>query len=237
MTDDPEAWLEATPHIDVDHPRVQSAAADLTAGLASDREKALAIFAFVRDEVRFGFARGFWDNTASDVLASRVGYCNTKSTLFIALLRAAGVPARPVFVDIHHTVLLGLLNPGTPYVDHSYVEVFLEGVWVPTDAYIVDAALFGPAQARALEENRVLGYGVHATGDLSWDGASPAFSQFNILDPRPISTRTWGVYSDVGDFYRRADRPWNRLNPVLRAGMGALASTANRNADALRRLG
>ena len=236
ISDDPADWLKTTALIDVDHPNIQDASQILTAGRMTDHEKALAIFSFVRDEVRFGFTRGFWDNRASDVMASRVGYCNTKSTLFIALLRAAKIPARQVFVDIDRNVLFGILNPGTPYVDHSYVEVFLDDAWIATDAYIVDARLFRPAQALTRQEKRLLGYGVHATGQMEWDGKSPAFSQFNMLDPRPLSTRHWGLYQDVADFYRRADGVWNRLNPILRAGMGTLASSANRNAERLREL-
>lgn len=233
-SENPQDWTGSTRMIDVDHKRVQKTAAEITAGTGSDVDKALAIFRFVRDDVKFGFTRGFWDNKASDVLASRTGYCNTKSTLFVALLRAAGIPARQVFVDIHVDVLSGIIQPGTPYLDHSYVEVYLNDTWVPTDAYIVDASLFAPAIARVQKESRLLGYGVHAAGQMEWDGRSPAFSQFNLLDDRPISTRTWGVYADVVDFYQRAETPWNRLNPLLRGGFGAFAGAANRRADAIR---
>ena len=234
-TDDaPDRWLRATRLIDKDHHRVRETALSIIAGKNTQVEKALAIFKFVRDEIRFGFTRGFWDNKASDVLASRTGYCNTKSTLFMALLRVADIPVRQVFVDIDRSVLYGIINPGTPYVDHSYVEVLLNGIWVATDAYIVDAPLFSSAQTRALQEDKLLAYGVHATGQMEWDGASPAFAQFNQLDPRPISTRRWGVFEDVADFYDKAEDPWNRLNPLLRASFGRLAASANRRAERIR---
>ncbi|MCG8692812.1 MAG: hypothetical protein MI806_16545 [Minwuiales bacterium] len=235
--DDPAGYLGATGYIDSDHPRIAARAAALTAGLDDDTEKALALFAFVRDGVPFGFARGFWDRKASDVLGDGRGYCVTKSTLFVALLRAAGLPARQMFVDIHAGVLAGIIDPGTAYVDHAYVEVFLRGGWRATDAYIVDRALFAAAQPKLRAEGGLMGYGVHATGTDRWDGRAPAFSQYNIVDPRPLGTRRFGVYRDVGDFYRRAERPWNRLNPVLRLGFGILAQGANRNADRLRQRG
>ena len=237
VTDDPGDWIGATHYIDKDHLRVQAVALDLSSGHSSDRDKVLAIFQFVRDRIKFGFTRGFWDNRASDVLASRTGYCNTKSTLFVALLRAVDIPARQVFVDIDRQVLYGLLDPGTPYVDHSYVEIYVDGAWVATDSYIVDADLFTPAQARVRSEGHLMGYGVHATGTLDWDGRSPAVSQFTALDERPISTRHWGVYQDVGDFYRRADRPWNRLNPLLRVSVGAFGVSINQRADRIRASG
>lgn len=232
--DAPERWLHATRMIDKDHRAVIATARRLTDGFTDDRGKALALFSFVRDEVKFGFARGFWDIRASDVLRSRMGYCNTKSTLFLALLRASGIPACQVFVDIDAQVLHGIIDPGTPYVDHSYVEVFLSGKWIATDAYIVDPPLFRAAHTRAAAEGRQLGYGVHVTGTTEWDGTGPAFSQFNMLDPRPIGTTAWGVYEDVAEFYARAERPWNRLNPILRGGFGFAANGANARAEALR---
>ncbi|MDX2234774.1 MAG: transglutaminase family protein [Hyphomonadaceae bacterium] len=232
--DAPEAFLSPTRHINSGHRAICAVVADCCAGARTDADKARALFAFVRDEILFGFGPGFWDQKATDVLAQRRGYCNTKSTLFAALLRAAGVPARQVFVDIHVSVLHGIVDPGTPYVDHSYVEVFLNGAWRPTDAYIADPALFAAAQKRLAAEGRLMGYGVHATGANTWDGETPSFAQYNILDPRPIGARTHGVYADVGDFYARAEGVHNRLNPPLRAAFGVLAAGANRNAARVR---
>ena len=232
--DDPARWLGGTRFINTDHRDIQSVSETLRSNSNHALDYAQNVFAFVRDEIKFGFTSGFWHNTASEVLNSRLGYCNTKSTLFMALLRSGGIPARQVFVDIHKDVLRGLIDPGTPYVDHSYVEVFLNDQWVATDAYIVDQALFEPAQTRLIEEGRILGYGVHQTGSNTWSGSSPSFSQFNILDDRTIGTRHWGVFADVEDFYARAEAPWNRLNPILRSGFGVFASQANRRADAIR---
>lgn len=55
--------------------------------------KIRSIYNFVRDDIRFGY--NISDNIkASDVLADGYGQCNTKGTLFMALLRAAGIPCR-----------------------------------------------------------------------------------------------------------------------------------------------
>jgi len=234
-SDDPANYLHPTAYLDFGHPHVREAAGDIAGQGMSDADAARAIFRFVRDEIAFGFSGGFWNNTASEVLRSGRGYCNTKSTLFVALLRARGIPARQVFVDIRTSVLHGIISPGTPYVDHSYSEVHLDGAWRATDAYITDPDLFAAAQPRILREGRVMGYGVHATGSNDWDGESPSFAQFNMLDERPISTRTFGVFDDVGDFYTRADAPWNRLNMLARTAFGVLAGGANARADAIRR--
>lgn len=226
-------FLHPTSYIDTGHPAIKDVVDRVTSADADARTKAVALFAFVR-ALPFGFSSGFWDNKASDVLRAGRGYCNTKSTLFVALLRAAGVPARQQFVEIDAAVLYGILDPGTAMVDHSYVEVFLDDRWVATDAYIVDPPLFAAAQHRLADERRLLGYSVHATGSNAWDGVSPSFSQYNLLDPRPIGSKRWGVYEDVGDFYMRVSDAHNRLNVLLRAGIGLIAAPANRRADVLR---
>ncbi len=52
-----------------------------------------AIYNFVRDEILFGY--NVDDSIpASKVLKDGYGQCNTKGTLFMALLRACGVPCR-----------------------------------------------------------------------------------------------------------------------------------------------
>ena len=233
-SEDPADWLGATRYIDCNSAQVRATAASVTAGLSSPRDRAIALHRFVSQNTRFGFAREFWDNTASEVLRAGIGYCNTKSTLFVAMLRASGIPARQVFVDIHASVLGGILEPGTPYVDHSYVEAFVQDAWRATDAYIVDPAMFGPARRKALAEGRRMGYGVNPSGTTNWDGLSASFSQFDLRTPDAISTKFFGVYRDVGDFYRRNDQAWNRLNSPLRAAMGLLARGANARAQSLR---
>lgn len=58
-----------------------------------ETERVKAIYNFVKDEILFGY------NVDDGVKASRVlkdgyGQCNTKGTLFMALLRASGIPCR-----------------------------------------------------------------------------------------------------------------------------------------------
>ncbi|OFX88216.1 MAG: hypothetical protein A2W99_10230 [Bacteroidetes bacterium GWF2_33_16] len=52
--------------------------------------------------------------------------CNGKSRLFVALSRKAKIPAR----------LVGglILDPGTKKTSHQWVEVFINGYWIPFDA-------------------------------------------------------------------------------------------------------
>lgn len=226
--------LKPTRYLDYDHKDMKAAIAEACSGATTDREKAIGIFNFVRDRVRFGWDGRFYDMRASEVLKSGIGYCNTKSTLFCAMLRGAGIPARQHFVDISARILDGLLDPRTPYVDHSFVEVDLDGRTYSVDAYIVDRGLFDAARTRLVSEGRSLAYGVHRDGTCEWDGATDAFSQYvrTGSDPAP-STRDYGVYADVEDFYRRGSR-WNRLNIALRLGIPLYIPGPNARAQALR---
>lgn len=155
------AFLGPTVAIDADAPSIRAQAARLTADARTDRERAVAIHDFVRDEVKFGWQAAFYESRASAVLAARIGFCNTKSTLFVALLRAAGIPARVRFVDLDAGLLRGIVRPGTPYVDHAFTEVYLDGRWIRTDSSIVDRELFDAAHRRLTAEGRLLGYGIH----------------------------------------------------------------------------
>jgi hypothetical protein len=195
-------FLAPTAWIDLEHPEIAATAARLTRGVGSEREKAVRIHDFVRDEVRFGFTRSFYRMRASDVLEQRVGYCNTKATLFIALLRAAGIPARQHFVDISAEILAGFVRRPGAHVDHSYTAVLLDGRWVRTDSYIVDPPLFTRAQAELARSGRALGWGVHRNGRIEWDGRADAFAQFvdDGLVP-DLSTRDYGVFADTRAFY------------------------------------
>ncbi len=228
-------YLGATDYIDRDNPVIAATASRIGATARSDRERALAAFTFVRDEIRFGFASRFYDMKASEVLSAGIGFCNTKSTLFVALLRAMGLPARQVFVDIDAGILAGILDPGTPFVDHSYTEVRLGGRWIALDAYIVDPPLMRAAKARLAAEGRTIGYGVHRDGTDQWDGTTPAFAQFVTAGGAPVATRRrFGPHDDVGTFYETAET-WNRLSLPTRFLAGFAFAAANRKLDAMRR--
>jgi Transglutaminase-like superfamily len=226
--------LEPTKYIDSKNADLVLQVNRIVAGAKSDVEKAVLIHDFVRDAISFGWAASFYDQKASEVLESKIGYCNTKSTLFVAMLRAAGIPAKQRFVNINAKILEGILNPGTAYVDHSYTEVFLRGTWLKVDSYIVDAKLATTARRKLQQENRVLDYGVHRYGVSHWDGTSDAFSQF--LDDgsfKNLSTRDFGVYEDIEAFYRSGNGV-NELNFGMRLVVRFFVFGANRRAEALR---
>jgi Transglutaminase-like superfamily len=197
-------YLIPTEFIDSDNQTILETSRSLTAHLASEKDKAIAIHDFVRDHVKFGFSRNFWKQKASEVLQEGKGFCNTKATLFIALLRASNVPAKQVFVNINSQILTGFFDRISAFVDHSYVSVFLDGRWINTDSFIVDSQLFESSQALLSKQRRKLGYGTVLGATHKWNGASDSFSQFLPALVDNLTTSSASDYTDVGDFYSRS---------------------------------
>ena len=94
-------------------PAMQSKAAELTKGLASNVEKQHAIYNYVSTKFRyisisFGIGR-YQPHAAAAVFDNQYGDCKDKHTLFAALLKAAGIDAYPVLIGA------GIkLDPGVP---------------------------------------------------------------------------------------------------------------------------
>lgn len=227
-------FVSPTRYIDSNHPQIKSAVANVAPSTLGARARAVRIHDFVRDQVKFGWTSDFYDQSASEVLKSGVGFCNTKGTLFAAMLRAADVPARQHFVDINAQILSPFIDPGTPYVDHSFVEVWLDDCWWATDSYIVDLPLYTAAQRQLRERGQVLGFGVHRDGASRWDAQSNSYCQFVRSPDFPaLTTRDHGIYQDVGAFYASGNGV-NRLNVLLKLGFGIFARAANSRIEALR---
>ncbi|KAJ3091978.1 hypothetical protein HK102_011882 [Quaeritorhiza haematococci] len=183
---------------------------------------------WVRDNIHFGFyPPSLYAMRASDVLTERIGFCNTQSTLLVALLRAAGIPARIRFMALGADILHGYGIPG-PLVDHSITEVYNAEAseWVPTDSYIVDPPLFSAAKARLLDERLERGYGINLHGTTEWDGVHAAFAQ--AVPAHSPALLPQGVFRDVADYYASCPQThngswWLRrvIFPLVGAGINA----------------
>jgi transglutaminase-like putative cysteine protease len=221
--------------IDCGHPAILKLADQLTAQAKTQREKAIRIHDAVRDRIRFGLDPRFYNMKASEVLASGVGFCNTKTTLFCALLRAQEIPTRVRFVDLSASVLRGLFSSGTDTVDHAISEVFIEGAWRSVDSYVVDKPLEAAARRLLQKEVASVGYGIHLAGQSDWDGLSSNFIQ---AVPAPAApghiVSELGYFEDAEDFYKRAPNPRNRLSVVNSLFIRFGAASINKNIDAVR---
>jgi transglutaminase-like putative cysteine protease len=132
-----DRYLRCTDIMDCDTEPVVEKARELTVGLQSDREKAVALFYFVRDEIRHDpYATGTEIERygASVTLGLGKGFCSQKSILLAALGRAVGIPTRIGFVAIRDHLMSDAFKAVTQGIDilplHGYTEFEIDGEWV-----------------------------------------------------------------------------------------------------------
>ena len=132
-----EKYLKPTAVIDSETESVKRKAQELTRGLKTDREKAVALYYFVRDSIKHNpYAEGSHpeDFKASVILQRGYGYCQHKALLLVALARAARIPARLGFVDVRDHLLSpkfrAMIGGDNLLIQHGYAELYIDGKWV-----------------------------------------------------------------------------------------------------------
>ncbi|HNX49684.1 MAG TPA: transglutaminase-like domain-containing protein [Thermoanaerobaculaceae bacterium] len=120
---DIRSHLDAEVLVQSDNPRIRALAAEITAGAANDWEKARRINTWVFTTLEKRPVASL--PSALAVLDARVGDCNEHTVLAVALLRAAGLPARAAIGVVWSEDLDG-------FGYHAWPEVWL-GRWVWMD--------------------------------------------------------------------------------------------------------
>jgi len=225
ISDRPHDWLGNTPLLDLDDPKLRLKARSLVQLCRTDRDKALAIYRFVKQlpytkRVKLKYP------TARDVLNARGGDGDDKVTLLIALMRSVGIPARVRYMEMRGEMLRGLI-PGTTPAARPLAEFWL-GRWVRTDTYIFDAQYVDAARQHLKANGWTCGWGIHIDAQLLWDGKNDAFLGGVPTERDPMLTRLLCVVSDPlqlvsassraeGLRYRRSLRAlqWNALAPTM----------------------
>jgi hypothetical protein len=158
---------------DFDHPLIVNKANELTGHFENDREKIEAIFHFVRDEIKFGFPPKWDIIKASEVLDYGMGYCNTKSTLFLALAKAVNIPARIHCGLIDSELLTGIcpsrfLKALPRAGPHSWIDLHVDGKWKAIDSFINDEQFYRHALILLHDSGQKNGYSISiAKGESS----------------------------------------------------------------------
>lgn len=196
-------YLEPTPILDFQDPTIERLVATRGFRELPERARIGAIYAFVRDEIAFGYNADD-DLPASRVLADGYGQCNTKSSLLMALLRASGIPCRfhgaTVKKALQKGVVSGVFYAIAPKsILHGYAEVLFEGRFVPLEGVILDGSYLDGLRARFPEERGAfLGYGAGtdnlAAPDNAWRG-EPTYVQRTGIDA------DFGTYDAPDAFY------------------------------------
>jgi transglutaminase-like putative cysteine protease len=125
---DPAAsrYLAPEPFIESDAPELVAEARRVLAGVPGDRARAERLVRHVNALLEKKPTVSL--PSAREVFRTRVGDCNEHTALYVALARAAGLPAR---------VAVGLVHLHGAFYYHAWPEVYVgeggQGLWLPVD--------------------------------------------------------------------------------------------------------
>lgn len=131
-----QSTTSATYYFDYEHPVIQALIAPFQKDELSDNEKAIKLYLKVRDGWRYNpYGITFRKDAlkASNIAQRSEGHCIDKSILYIAGLRALGIPAKLHLAKVKNHIAVERLtekfgtNELTP---HGMVDVYLNGKWV-----------------------------------------------------------------------------------------------------------
>jgi len=183
-------YLEPTEFLDYDKKRVHEKAFELTKDLKTDKEKAVALFYWVRNTIRYN-AYSYYPKIRANLKASvtmrrKNGFCMSKAVTLSALARAVGIPARIHMVDIiNHKISQRFKEMmGTnAFHCHAYSELYLDGKWVKA-APVFDVKTCEKGGFFPMVEFD----GEHDALFASHDPEGNIFIEY---------IKDWGIYSDV----------------------------------------
>ena len=126
-TADLSVYLQPEPFIESDAPEIQAEAARVLTGITGVRERAERLTRHVNALLEKKPTVSL--PSAVEVLRTRVGDCNEHTALFVALARAAGIPAR---------ISVGLVSVRSAFYYHAWPEIYVDegkgrGLWLPVD--------------------------------------------------------------------------------------------------------
>lgn len=221
--------LACTPMLDLNAPEIQALITRREWRELDAYHRIEGIYNFVRDEILFGY------NTddgipASHVLADGYGQCNTKGTLFMALLRACEIPCRihgfTIDKKLQKGAMTGLVYALAPRdVFHSWVEVLYDGRWYALEGLILDRAYLRGLQGRFPNcRGSFCGYGVAAESlqapAIEWKGCDTYIQSLGIR-------QDFGLYDSPDDMLRAHRQALSPVKGFVYRHMGRHLMNAN----------
>ena len=192
----------------------------------SDFDRIKAIYNYVRDDILFGY--NIDDSiSASKVLSDGYGQCNTKGTLFMALLRACFT----IDKKLQKGAMTGLVYRSAPKnVLHSWVEIFFEDIWYELEAFILDNSYFSKLQqAHSDCVGAFCGYGV-AVKDFQHPVID--FDRNNTYIQSEGINQDFGIYDCPDDFLKEHRQEMSVIKAFAYRNLGR--HLMNRNVKKIR---
>ncbi len=198
-----QEFLQSDALIASDHPKVV-AQTQACAGRGDTRAKAVNIYYWVRDEIRYNpysFAPTPDHLKADITLAAAEGWCVPKAILMAAMCRAAGIPTAVGFADVKNhlsTARLRAQMKTDVFYYHGYCALYLDDQWVKAT----------PAFNRELCEK-------FALKTLEFDGLSDSlYHPFDLSGQRHMEyIHDHGQFAEVpvADMYAKFDLVYGNM--------------------------
>ncbi|SHF02231.1 transglutaminase-like domain-containing protein [Chryseobacterium sp. OV279] len=210
-------YLKETDILDYSNPSIQKLLKQRRWGNLDPVSKVKAIYNFVRDEIKFGYNVSDYI-PASQVLKDGYGQCNTKATLLMTLLRAAGVPNRIHGFTIDKALQKGAIT-GIWYrlspknILHSWVEVWINEQWYFLEGVILDK----PYLKKLQEQNRdckttFCGFGVYTDNfenpPIEWNNNNTFIQDKGI-------NQDFGVFDTPDELYSKHQQKLNAFKRFI----------------------
>ena len=217
-----ERYLKETKMLNYSNSRIQQLIKKRKWNELDNFQRIKAIYNFVRDEILFGY--NVDDSiTASEVLADGYGQCNTKGTLFMALLRACRIPCRihgfTIDKKLQKGAMTGLIYKNAPQnIFHSWVEVYFENKWYELEAFILDTMYLNKLQEMNGNcAGAFCGYGVAVN-----DFRNPIidFNRNNTYIQSEGINQDFGVYDSPDDLLKEHHQEMPKVKAFLYRNFG-----------------
>ncbi|MBQ7147286.1 MAG: transglutaminase family protein [Pseudobutyrivibrio sp.] len=217
-----EQYLQETRMLDYSNKSIQDLIEKRGWKNLNEYERLKSIYNYVRDEILFGY--NVDDSIpASKVLADGYGQCNTKGTLFMALLRSCGIPCRvhgfTIDKKLQEGAMTGFVYRNAPKnVFHSWVEVFFEGKWYELEAFILDKAYLNKLQEKNPGcDGAFCGYGV-AVKDFR--NPTIEFNRNNTYIQSEGINQDFGVYDSPDELLKEYHQEMSVLKAFAYKNLG-----------------
>ena len=187
-------YLQSTARTQSSDPEIRKTAQEATAGAKTPFEKIAKLAMFVNRQMVYDASYVGQQKDARFVLENRRGVCVEYSTLFIALARASGIPARYVNGYSYSDRFQG-------WMGHAWAEAYV-GEWVPVDptwfeAGSLDALHIEAGKYSELSTDATLSASVSSQySKIKWDsGGKGGALAHNIQTLQLLSEEADGGYS------------------------------------------
>ena len=227
-------YLQESKMLDYHHHSIQKLVKERQWENDNDFDKILKIYKYVRDEIVFGYNT---DDTicASDVLKDGYGQCNTKGTLFMAFLRAVGIPCRfhgfTINKKLQKGAMTGLIYKLAPQsIIHSWVEIQYNGHWYNIEGFILDREYLKKLQERFSDcKTSFCGYGVATDNfqnpQIEWNANDTYIQKEGI-------NHDFGVFNSPDEFFEKYKQQLSPLKKWIYQNVAR--KLMNRNVERIR---